>query len=92
MVNGVAPPYLCDLLLARVGERTRYNMRTGQNFTVPFCRTNTYLKSLFPSTMTELNRLENSVTNAPTLSPFKSRCKPNPTLYCTTGLDLRTYN
>ena len=79
IVNGLSPPYLRDLLPARVGERSRYNMRTGQNFTVPLCRTNTYLKSFFPYTMTEWNRLENSVTNAPTLSSFKSRCKPNPT-------------
>ena len=28
--------------------------------------------------MTEWNRLQNSVTNAPTLSSFKSRYKPNP--------------
>ena len=79
IVNDLSPPYLRDLLPARVGERSRYNMRTGQNFTVPLCRTNTYLKSFFPYTMTEWNRLENSVTNAPTLSSFKSRYKPNPT-------------
>ena len=71
VANGLSPPYLRDLLPARVGERSRYNMRTGHNFTVPLCRTNTYVKYVFTYTMTEWNRLENSVTNAPTLVIFQ---------------------
>ena len=73
IINGLSPTYLRDLLAARVGERSRYNMRIAQNSTVPLCRTNTYLKYFFPYTMTEWNRLENYVTNASTLSSFKSR-------------------
>ena len=58
IVNGLSPPYLRDLLPARVGERSRYNMRTGQNFTVPLCRTNTYLP-IYDDRMEQVRKFEN---------------------------------
>jgi len=76
MVNGLSPPYLSNLLPSRVGNRSRYPLRTSDNFTVPICRTNIFLRSFLPATATEWNRLENYIKNAPTLSVFKARCKP----------------
>ena len=57
IVNGLSPPYLRDLLPARVGERSRYNMRTGQNFTVPLCRTNKIFLPKYDDRMEQVRKL-----------------------------------
>ena len=51
IVKNLSPSYLKDLLPARVCERTHYNLRSSQNFTLfPVC-TERFKRSFFPSTL-----------------------------------------
>ena len=76
MVNGLSPPYLKNLLPTRVGVRSRYALRTEHNFTVPYCKTNTFAKSFLPSTVSEWNSLDLTIKNAISLPLFKNMITP----------------
>ena len=50
IVISLTPSYLRELLPTRVFERTRFPLRSAQNFTPLFARTERYKESFFPST------------------------------------------
>jgi hypothetical protein len=74
IVNGLSPPYLCELLPIRVAGRMRYALRTSHDFRVPVCRTNIFMRSFMPNTVMEWNRLDHDIRNAISLERFKNKC------------------
>ena len=76
-VNGLSPPYLSDLLPRRTRERTRYVLRTAEEFTRPFCRLLSFSRSFIPDTAEAWNKLDWVVKNVPRLSLFQSKLTGN---------------
>ena len=75
IVNGLSPPYLCELLPTRVADRMRYTLRTSQDFRMPICRTNSFKSSFLPNTVMEWNGLDQDIRNETSLSRFKNKCR-----------------
>jgi hypothetical protein len=71
IVNGMTPASLSDLLLPRVDERTRYNLRNTADFTNFACRTETFKRSFFPSTTILWNSLPVCIRNSTSIREFK---------------------
>ena len=71
LVNLNAPFYLLRLLPPLVAQRNPYNLRNPLTRDVPFCRTELYRRSFFPSTSTLWNNLPDSVKRSNSLSSFK---------------------
>ena len=72
IVNNNVPSYLTDLLPSRVNENSTYNLRTGNNFEIPFTRLCSYESSFFPSTLKLWNDLDISIRSLPSVLQFKS--------------------
>ena len=72
IVNGLCPPYMFDLLSPCIPREHGYNLRQGQNFILPQCKTVSYYKSFIPSTIKLWNELESSTKNALSVNSFKS--------------------
>ena len=76
VVEDKTPQYLKDLLPPLVGE-TRPNSRFAKNFKLPKCRTETYKRSLFPSTLKLWNKLPQENRNSDyASSQLKHHCNP----------------
>ncbi len=83
MKNGLAPPYLCDLIPQQI--QNRYVLRNATDIPIIPCRTQLYRNSFLPSTILDWNRLAENIRTAPTLAAFKSLIntgsrKPSPLL------------
>jgi hypothetical protein len=72
IVNGLSPPYLINLLPPRVHERTRYPLRSQDNFTTGLCRLVHYAKSFIPDSIVEWNKLNNNIKGSVSVSGFKN--------------------
>ena len=86
IVNGDAPQYLIDLLPTSVGQRNRYNVRSGYNLSLIRARTNLFNSSFFPSVIRLWNDLPPATRDAEFLDEFKSKLnrdkpKVNPLFY-----------
>lgn len=79
MVNKLVPPFLSDIVPARVGDTTNYPLRNSENFQLPRTRTRIYKDSFLPSTLHAWNNLDIAVRNAPSLSAFKNTIRGTPT-------------
>ena len=76
ILNNLAPPYLMDLRPQITSSRTRYNLRTSNNLSLPWVRTERYKKSFMFSSIKLWNGLPEEIRCSPTLSSFKSNiCK-----------------
>jgi hypothetical protein len=71
IVNQMAPTYLTDILPRTVEHRNPYGVRGRGNITSILCRTQTYAKSFFPSTVLLWNGLEHVVRESPSINSFK---------------------
>ena len=71
IVNGLAPPFLKDLLPDTVGENQNYNLRNNDELRVPFARLNVFRDSPILAMITRWNQLNVSVKNKPTYYSFK---------------------
>ena len=74
IVNGLSPPYLCELLPTRVADGMIYALRTSQDFRVPVCRTNSFKSSFLPNAVIEWNGLDQNIRNETSLRRFKNKC------------------
>ena len=88
IIHGNAPNYLKEIVPDIVSKRTNYSLRNADSLdTDPFkCRTVSFLKSYFPSTVREWNLLDPQIKSLPDYDAFKaSYCKrdpqPNPFYY-----------
>ena len=75
IINFNTPSYLRDILPVRVNERSRYSLRSNDNFTPISIRTKRFKQSFFPSTVADWNRLDTELRNATPLSSFKNRLR-----------------
>ena len=71
MVKGLAPDYLSDLCPVYVSQRTTYRLRTMNDLSLPFIRTEKK-KSFLYSTIFLWNNLSESTRESATLVLFKS--------------------
>ena len=75
IVNGLAPSYLCELLIPRNLPRELRSSSTC-NFKIPQARTTSYGDRAFSIAAPQLwNDLPPEIREAPTLSSFKSKLK-----------------
>ena len=72
MVNGLAPDYFSDLCPDYVSQRTSYRLRTMNDLSLPFIRTEKTKKSFLYSTIFLWNNLSESTRESATLVLFKS--------------------
>lgn len=75
MINNDSPSFLFDLLRNRVQEISNYNLRSRENFDVPFSRLCSYETSFIPSTLRLWNDLDIDIRRCPTLNEFKSKLR-----------------
>ena len=71
MENGLTPQYLSDLIPARVGDVSAYNIRNSENYVLIHSHTRSYAESFLPSTIRAWNKLPESFKSASTLPEFK---------------------
>jgi hypothetical protein len=69
--NGLAPPYLQDLMPNHVQARTRYNLRNTEDLDVPRARLSAYSNSFFPAATRQWNKLTRKTKQSPTPNSFK---------------------
>ena len=72
MVKGLAPSYLSDLCPVYVSQRTTYRLRTRNDLSLPFIRTEKAKKSFLYSTVFLWNNLSESTRESPTFVLFKT--------------------
>jgi hypothetical protein len=73
IVHNEAPVYLTNLLLPRVGENNRYNLRNQDDFTLLPVRTESFRKSFFPQTIRDWNQLSDEVATSRSIGIIKSK-------------------
>ena len=73
--NSYVPQYIVDLFPLNVQERTNYNLRNPENFTVPYCRTEILRKSCVPSAIELWNNLDYETKTASSMTIFKGRVR-----------------
>ena len=78
ILNNETPKFLADIVEPHINDNTRirYPLRNNRLFNPPLCRTESYSKSFFPSTLNEFNQLNIEILNANTLNQFKKLIKP----------------
>jgi hypothetical protein len=69
--NGLAPPYLAEMCPPLTRDRTVYNLRHGENITIPQSKTATFQSSFFPQSIEDWNKLKIEIRNAKTIETFK---------------------
>ena len=87
IANNLTGARLRELLPQQVCERTAYNLRNRDNYTINYTRTSSHYNSFFPSAVRQWNDLNLDVRNSASLSAFKNKlnvgvCKVSP-YYCT---------
>ena len=75
IINNDSPSYLVDLLPYRVQEIYNYNLRSRENFDVPFSRLCSYETSFIPSTLRLWNELDIDIRRSSTQNEFKSKLR-----------------
>ncbi|CAH1241767.1 Hypp6417 [Branchiostoma lanceolatum] len=75
LVTGSVPPHLQPLIPSTRQAQTQLRLRNSVHLHIPRCRTNIYKNSFIPYTSRLWNNLPRVVTESPTLSIFKARCK-----------------
>ena len=81
ILHGNTPNYLKAILPESVSKRTNYPLRNADHLdTDPFrCRTVSFLKSYFPSTVRDWNLLDPQIKSLPNFDAFKvSYCQRDP--------------
>jgi hypothetical protein len=76
MVKGLAPSYLADLCPVYVSQRTTYRLRTKNDLSLPFIRTEKAKKSFLYSTIFLWNNLSASTRESATFVLFKTVLLP----------------
>ena len=71
MVKGMAPRYLIDCLPPLVSSLNPYHRRNPLERSVPFCRTELFKQSFFPSTTCAWNNLSDVHKEANSVAQFK---------------------
>ena len=71
MINNLTPSYLQQLVPQRVQERTRYPLRNVKSFAIPAVRTKYHFNSFLPSTLRQLNQLDQHIKESLSLQAFK---------------------
>ena len=69
--NSLVPQYVLDLFPINVNERSTYELRNPENFTVPFSRTTIMQKSCIPSGISLWNGLDTNVKLSSSFLSFK---------------------
>ena len=72
IINKIAPSCLFTILVDSQFLKNNENLRSKNSLVIPFCRTNKYKTSFFPSTCKMWNELDECVANCSTLNSFKS--------------------
>jgi hypothetical protein len=75
LLRGMAPNYLLNLCPPLTRDRTTYNLRTGQNVTMPQQKTSTYQNSFFPKSIKNWNELSIRDREVGTIQTFKEHQK-----------------
>ena len=75
IINNDSPSYLVDLLPYRAQEISNYNLRSSENFDVPFSRLCSYETLYIPSTLRLWNELDIDIRRSSTLNEFKSKLR-----------------
>ena len=73
--NGLTPAYLESICPPLTCGRTPYNLRTGQNVSIPQQRTATYQNSFIPQSIKDWNELDNPLRQAVSIDSFKEKLK-----------------
>lgn len=79
MVNHLTPSYLFSLLPLKQCQRSRYNLRSNDNFSLIQTRTARFKKSFLPSVILSWNELDEEARNLDSLKSFKSKIR---SYYC----------
>ena len=69
------PSYLTDLIPPSVHEASRRNLRSGNNFQIPKCNTNSYQKSFLIQTLNDWNNLPENIKSLESINQFKNYLK-----------------
>ena len=75
IINNDSPSYFVDLLPYKVQEISNYNLRSRENFDVPFSRLCSYETSFIPSTLRLWNELDIDIRRSSTQNEFKSKLR-----------------
>jgi hypothetical protein len=85
MLNGLAPPYLENLLTQHAQNERRLSLRNTSDIPPPFCRTTLYQNSFLPSVIRDWNDIPSHVRencDVNTLKRFLNKdCTKPPTYY-----------
>ena len=82
-LNGQVPSYISDIIPPppppppppHIRETTNYSLRSRDNITVPFCRTELFRNSCIPSSIPLWNNLDENIRNSSSFSSFKNEIK-----------------
>jgi len=75
IVNGYTPSFLQGLLPSKVNEKSRFSLRSGENFSPFIVRSEHFKKSFFPSSVSLWNTLDHSIRTIESICSFKKRLK-----------------
>ena len=75
IINNDSQSYLADLLPCKVQEISNQNLRSRENFEVPFSRLCSYETSFIPSALRLWNELDIDIRRSSTLNEFKSKLR-----------------
>ena len=73
IINGFTPGYLHDLIPSSVFARNSYNVRSKNNISEVYARTNLYSNSFIPAAIREWNKLPLSFRNSEDVVSFQSK-------------------
>ncbi len=75
MKTNISPGYLTSLI--PIQNQPTYNLRNVDRIPLIHCHTQLYSNSFLPSTISEWNKLPETIRNAPSLLSFKARINKN---------------
>ena len=72
-LHGELPDYIPEYFDSGITPESDYSLRNNRFFTVPFCRTESYKNSFFPSSMSLWNQMDHDKQSIPSLYTFKNK-------------------
>jgi len=80
MTNHLTPSYLTKLLQLKTGQKSKYSLRSNEDFSQIPARTKRFKNSFLPSVITEWNQLDTTLRTSNTNEEFKTKLRDT---FCT---------
>jgi hypothetical protein len=77
IIHSEVPSYWAELIPPRVGDVNKYNLRNRNHFSTYQSRTDSFNRTIFPSTVREWNQLPINIKESTSLGILKVNFNPN---------------